>query len=209
MNLEELKERIKSCSKCPELVKSRKQSVPGYGDSRAKVIFIGLAPGKDGADLTGVPFTRDPSGVLFQKMLIKIGLSVEEDPENEKPILRNSFVSNIAKCNPKTKSKCGRPINRDPNKKEVEYCLPYLREELSLINPKIIVPLGRKAALLILKEKGICSDITWNEKIEGKGAIVFPMYHPGFVIRGGGRQRYSEQDYERDFEKLKSIIKGV
>ncbi|MBS3815408.1 MAG: uracil-DNA glycosylase [Hadesarchaea archaeon] len=209
MSIKEINEEIKNCEKCPELVESRSLAVAGYGDPDADVLFIGLAPGKDGADITGKPFTRDPSGVLLQEMLIEVDLSKSKDPESESPELDNSFLTNIVKCNPKKPGENNGLVNRTPTKKEVENCRDYLSEEISIINPKIIVPLGRKSADFIWWKFEIKRIMNWNEAIEKENKIIFPMYHPGFIIRGGGTQKYSRSDYQEDFSKLKEIINSL
>ena len=128
------------CTRCPELCANRSCIVHGYGAANAQAIFIGEAPGYKGGDLTGIPFTRDRSGVRLQRMLIELGLSEETDPYLERPRLR-CFISNVVRCNP--------PDNRTPSRAEVANCLPYLWQELDLIQPRIIVPVGNVAARAI------------------------------------------------------------
>jgi len=125
------------CSRCPALAANRHRIVYGYGAPDARVLFVGEAPGYKGADLTGVPFTRDRSGVRFQQMLIALGLSAETDPRVEHPRL-TCFVTNVVRCNP--------PGNRAPSREEIGNCVPYLWEELALLQPDIIVPVGGVAA---------------------------------------------------------------
>jgi len=125
------------CSRCPALAANRRRIVHGYGSSDARILFVGEAPGYKGADLTGVPFTRDRSGVRFQQMLMALGLSAEIDPRVEHPQL-TCFVTNVVRCNP--------PTNRTPNRVEIANCLPYLWQELALVQPDIIVPVGGVAA---------------------------------------------------------------
>src|SRR5690349_1159646 len=109
----QLNSKIKSCVSCKELVKTRSRVVIGYGDVNAKILLIGEAPGRLGADVTGIPFTRDRSGVFLQRMLGKIGLN-ESEPENELPILRDVYITNIVKCNPQGST----GANRSPKKDE-------------------------------------------------------------------------------------------
>jgi len=124
------------------LAASRRRIVHGYGASHARVLFVGEAPGYKGADLTGVPFTRDRSGVRFQHMLIALGLSAETDPRVEHPQI-SCFVTNVVRCNP--------PANRAPSSVEIANCLPYLWQELDLVQPDIIVPVGGVAAQELFK----------------------------------------------------------
>ena len=92
-------------------------SVVGEGDLWAEIMFVGEAPGYKGGDLSGVPFTRDRSGVRLQQLLIELGLSHETDPRLERPRLR-CFVTNVVRCNP--------PANRTPTRAEIALCKPYL-----------------------------------------------------------------------------------
>ena len=129
--------REEGCRRCPGLAANRRCMVHGYGATDAGVLFVGEAPGYKGADLTGVPFTRDRSGVRFQQMLIALGLSGETDPRVERPRLA-CFVTNVVRCNP--------PANRAPSREEIANCVPYLWEELALVQPEIVVPVGGVAA---------------------------------------------------------------
>jgi uracil-DNA glycosylase family 4 len=128
------------CRRCPALVANRHCIVHGYGPPTARLCFVGEAPGYKGGDQTGVPFTRDRSGVRLQRLLIDLGLSEETDPRLERPRLR-CFISNVVRCNP--------PANRTPTAAEVANCLPYLWQELDQLLPQIVVPIGNLAARAI------------------------------------------------------------
>jgi len=125
------------CNRCAALAANRHRVVCGYGVMDARVLFVGEAPGYKGADVTGVPFTRDRSGVRFQRMLIALGLSAETDPRVELPQV-TCFVTNVVRCNP--------PANRAPSRAEIANCLPYLWQEMTLVQPDIVVPVGGVAA---------------------------------------------------------------
>jgi len=127
----------RGCTRCPSLVANRRRIVHGYGPPHSRVLFVGEAPGYKGGDLTGIPFTRDRSGVRLQQVLIDLGLSDEAGPRAELPQLR-CFVSNVVRCNP--------PSNRTPTTAEIANCLPYLWQELDLVRPEIVVPVGNVAA---------------------------------------------------------------
>jgi DNA polymerase len=167
------------CTRCPELVANRRRIVPGYGPPGAPVVLIGEAPGCKGGDLTGVPFTRDRSGVRLQQMLIELGLSHETDPRVERPRLR-CFVTNVVRCNP--------PANRTPTPAEVANCLPYLWQELELLQPQIVVPLGNVAAHAIFPRLvGHPSPpITQAHArvFASDGLTVVPMRHPSRISNG-------------------------
>lgn len=162
-----------SCSRCPALVANRRRIVQGYGPLEARVLFVGEAPGYKGGDLTGVPFTRDRSGVRFQQVLITLGLSDETDPRVEHPRL-HCFVTNVVRCNP--------PSNRAPSRVEVDNCMPYLWQELELLRPQIVVPIGAVAARAIflrLLDRSPPSMIQAHAHVfHGDGVIIVPMRHP-------------------------------
>ena len=186
--LAELEEQIRNCYKCADLCKSRRQPVPGVGSECAKVVIIGLAPGRNGADVTGIPFRGDKTGELLRKMIRMIDLLSED-----------MYITNIVKCNPKDEK--GR--NRIPTQREIENCLCYLKKEVRLVRPKIIVTLGVQATEVVIGKK-IDSMERYNSRIlEIEGKQIFPMFHPGYVVRGA----YDKSSYERDFRRLKCVIK--
>ena len=121
MNLGDFHQSITACKKCA-LHKERTQVVPGSGNPKASIMFIGEAPGKKEDEL-GTPF-MGAAGKFLNEMLDSIELDRAD-----------VFIANTVKCRP--------PKNRDPEKKEIETCLPYLKKQISIIQPKIIVTLGR------------------------------------------------------------------
>lgn len=189
---------IERCDKCPFLVKSRNNAVLGYGDRNAEIMFVGLAPGRNGADITGVPFTRDSSGILFQESLIKAGFSSETNSKTVKPNLKNVFVTNIVKCNPKDKN----GNNRTPFKEEIRRCSGHFEMEKKLIRPNIIISLGKIATEYILDTKinNFCS--MHNTPIIKEDITYVPFIHPSFVIRGA----YSRENYIQAFTSLRKYI---
>jgi uracil-DNA glycosylase family 4 len=189
---------LEDCRKCPSLVSSRARIVKGYGDMKASIMFVGLAPGRKGADQTGVPFTRDRSGLLFQEALIKGGFSLESDPTIEKPRLVNAYVTNIVKCNPKDE----KGNNRYPNNLEILNCMEYFNIEKSMINPKIIIMLGKISTENVLQIR--CKNFLdfHNKSILKEGIKYIPFIHPSFIIRGS----YNKEKYLEDFSKLRGEI---
>ena len=171
----------------------------GYGDRRPRVLFVGEAPGRFGGDITGVPFTRDRSGRLFQKMLGEIGLS-SSSPDDLLPKLHGAYVTNIVKCNPRDLK--GR--NRTPLESEIARCRKFLTEEIRILSPEVIAPLGVSAARQIIGDD--FSSEMFARAFELGRFVVFPMWHPGFVIRGGGRERLTECKYRQAFLKLKELL---
>ncbi len=124
-----------TCARCPALAASRSRIVHGYGDPRARVVFVGEAPGRHGADRSGVPFSGDKSGRTLQHILIALGLADEEQPVAQPRL--HCFITNVVRCCP--------PANRTPTLREVANCALFLRMELGAIAPRVIVPVGRVA----------------------------------------------------------------
>jgi uracil-DNA glycosylase family 4 len=166
------------CTRCPELVANRRCIVHGYGPPQARVLFVGEAPGYKGGDLTGVPFTRDRSGVRLQQLLIELGLSDESDPRAGRPRLR-CFVTNVVRCNP--------PANRAPTRAEIAHCLPYLWQELELLQPEVVVPVGNVAAQVLFPrlvgQPAPPIGQVHARLFAGKGMAVVPLYHPARISR--------------------------
>ncbi len=164
------------CVRCPALVANRQRIVHGYGDPAARVLFIGEAPGYKGGDRTGVPFTRDRSGVRLQRLLIELGLSAEEDPRIERPRLR-CFVTNVVRCNP--------PGNRTPTRTEIANCLPFLWQELAWVRPEIVVPIGNVAARAVfprlLGRTAPPISRIHAQVFAADGITVAPLRHPARI----------------------------
>jgi DNA polymerase len=173
------------------MVASESRPVRGVGNPRAKVIIVGLAPGKDGANLTGIPFTRDPSGELFNQMLSVAGLSRSQDV----------FVTNLVKCNPRDSES----HNRTPSKDEICNCLPYLKREAECLSPRIVISLGKLPTESLLNLK-IGNMIEFHGKPFPKnGVLFFPFLHPAYVIRGA----YDRRRYLEEFKALGKIYRDL
>jgi len=186
-SLDALNNQIRNCRKCSELYRSRLQAVPGTGNPKAKIMFIGLAPGRNGADKTGIPFTRDKTGRLLRKMIQMIALSAED-----------VYLTNVVKCNPKDSK--GR--NRKPTREEIQNCRFFLQTEMELVNPGIVVTLGVQATEVVMLKK-VDSMKSYNSVvIEKEQRRIVPLFHPGYVIRGV----YRNECYKRDFLRLKSLV---
>ena len=157
---EQLKQQCAQCSRCP-LCQTRHNVVFGIGDESADIMFIGEGPGEQ-EDLSGIPFVG-PAGKLLDDMLSIIDID-----------RTNCYIANIVKCRP--------PHNRDPQEAEQEACVGYLRTQVSLVRPKIIVCLGRIAATrLIRKDFRITREHgTWTEK---GGIAMTAIYHPSALLR--------------------------
>ena len=182
-NWDDLKAACESCQKC-ELCKTRTNVVVGVGNPLAEVMFIGEGPGEN-EDLQGEPFVGR-AGKLLDKMLD----AVELDRHT------NVYIANIVKCRP--------PQNRDPKPEEQEQCIEWLRAQVRLIRPKVIVCLGRIAAAKIIKpdikitkEHGM-----WFEK---GGILMMPMLHPAALLRDPRKKPEAFQDFLTLREKLREI----
>ena len=178
--MDKLYKKIKNCKKCP-LFEGRTNIVFGYGNPHADVMIIGEAPGKN-EDESGQPFVGR-AGRYLDELLSLAGVSRDE-----------VYIANVIKCRP--------PSNRDPRAEEIEQCSSYLREQTKIVDPKIIVTLGNFATRFILKsEDGIT--LLHGQKFNLGKFIVVPMYHPAATIY----DRQKKIDIEKDFKKLKKIIK--
>jgi uracil-DNA glycosylase family 4 len=171
-----------TCVRCPKLAASRSRVVPGHGTLPAAIAFIGLAPGRFGGDRTGIPFDGDRSGELLRRMIRHTRLA-------------DVFITNLVRCNPRD----ARGRNRDPAGDEITNCRDYLAAELELARPKIIVCLGR-IAWSTLAGREIPFTPSAPSVTERSGLLLFPMYHPAYVVRGA----YPERSYRRDFRRLRT-----
>jgi DNA polymerase len=156
-----LKAEVSGCTKCG-LHKSRTQTVFGVGDENADWMLIGEAPGAE-EDRTGEPFVGQ-AGKLLDNMLAAIGLSRRQ----------NVYIANVLKCRP--------PGNRNPAPEEVEQCTPYLLRQIELIQPKLIVAMGRFAAQTLLDTDASISSLRGRvHRYAGVPLIV--TYHPAYLLR--------------------------
>jgi len=165
----------RSCARCPALVASRSRIVHGYGDPSTRIVFVGEAPGRHGADRTGVPFSGDKSGRALQRMLIELGLCEEQQP-SERPRLR-CFVTNLVRCCP--------PANRTPTPREQANCAAFLAAELEAIDPQIVVPIGLPALRAVARRylAAIPSAIRplHATPIACAGRVIVPLIHPSRI----------------------------
>jgi uracil-DNA glycosylase len=150
----------------------------------APVVFVGIAPGRFGGDRTGLPFSGDRSGILLRRMIHEIGL-------------RRVFITNLVRCNPRD----ARGRNRDPDAREVANCRDYLEAELALVRPRLVVCLGR-IAWRELAGRAAPFEPAEPRPLTVNGLRLYPMYHPGYAIRGA----YPERSYRRDFARLAALL---
>lgn len=164
-NLIIINEEIRICKKC-FLSKERTQAVCGEGSPNAKLMFIGEAPGVD-EDREGRPFVGE-AGKVLTSLIEKMGFKRQE-----------VYITNTVKCHP--------PGNRDPLEDEVSLCFDYLRQEIEIISPKVIITLGKVATYTLMGMKGKIKDISIS-KIRGNvffynHILVVPTFHPAHLLR--------------------------
>lgn len=177
MELSELKQICDKCQRC-QLWQTRTNVVFGDGDPSADILFVGEAPGEN-EDKTGIPFVGR-AGQLFDKYLLAVGLKRSD-----------VYIANTIKCRP--------PKNRDPSPEEQAACLEYLREQTRIIDPKIIVCLGRISAYRIISPD---FKITRDHGVfyERKGKILVAVYHPSALLRDPKKK----DDMMADMLKIKA-----
>lgn len=173
--------RITACTNCG-LSQGRTQAVPGSGSLDADIMFIGEGPGFH-EDRQGVPFVGQAVNLL-NHMLSVIGLSRED-----------VYITNMVKCRP--------PNNRDPLPGELEACAPYLDEQLELIDPKVIVTLGRFSFTRFFPGQSIGR--SRGKPRKWREYMVFPMYHPAAALHNPGLRPVLEDD----FAALPGVIEQV
>jgi uracil-DNA glycosylase family 4 len=168
-----LNKEILTCTRC-DLHQSRTQAVCGGGNLAAEILVIGEAPGAD-EDRQGEPFVG-PAGQLLTQMLRAIGLDRE-----------TVFIANTLKCRP--------PENRDPAAAEVESCLPFLQRQIQLVQPKLILVVGRIAAHNLLNVDAPIGKLRGQVHHYGEQQIpVVVTYHPAYLLRSPAQKRESWAD---------------
>lgn len=185
-NWEELKQACLSCQKC-RLCQGRNHVVFGVGSETAEIMLIGEGPGEQ-EDLQGIPFVG-PAGKLLDDMLSIIDLD-----------RTNVYIANIVKCRP--------PHNRDPQEDEQDACVDFLRRQVALIQPKIIICLGRIAAKRIIdpdyritREHG-----NWTCR---NGVWVTAIYHPSALLRDKEKRPETFEDMLSLRDKIREVCKNT
>lgn len=179
----DLHEECLGCYKC-DIGNKRNNMVFGDGNPKAKIMFIGEAPGAD-EDRIGLPFVGK-AGQLLTKALVALNLNREKD----------YYICNICKCRPDN--------NRTPYEEEAQNCLPYLRNQVALVKPKIIVCLGATAMKYILgSEWKITRDR--GKWIERKGFYITLTFHPSAILRDESKKRLFWEDLKSVQRKYNEI----
>lgn len=184
---ETLERSCRDCRRC-ELCHGRTNPVFGVGNRTADVMFVGEGPGEQ-EDLQGIPFVG-PAGKLLDEMLCIIDLDRN----------RNCYIGNIVKCRP--------PQNRDPREEEQEACIDYLRNQVALVQPKIIVCLGRIAAKrLIHPEYRITRE--HGQWVNKNGIWMTAIYHPSALLRDVDKRPETFEDLLSIRNKIREINANI
>ena len=179
--LEALKKETLSCREC-DLYRTRTNVVFGAGNPKAKLMFVGEAPGRE-EDLQGVPFVGR-AGTLLTKIIESIGLK-----------RKDVYIANVLKCRP--------PGNRNPLPTEILTCEDYLMRQIDLIKPAVICALGKFAAQTLLRSTEAISRLRGNF-YDFKGTKLIPTYHPAYLLRNPHDKRLVWED----MKKIRKVLRG-
>jgi uracil-DNA glycosylase len=180
--LDDIKAKIVAENVCPELAKTATNLVFGDGNPDAAMVFIGEAPGKN-EDLQGLPFVG-AAGKLLNEMLQSIGLE-----------RKDIYITNIVKYRP--------PNNRDPFPDEKDAFLPYLQAQLEVIQPKLVVTLGRHSMNCFLPDLQISQCHGQPKRLDGQ--VYMPLFHPAAALYNGSMR----QTIMDDFAKIPQVLKLI
>jgi DNA polymerase len=169
-----LREEIGECTRCP-LHAGRTKIVFGEGDPRARLVFVGEGPGRD-EDLSGRPFVG-AAGQLLDKIIAAIGLGRDD-----------VYICNVVKCRP--------PGNRDPAPEEAATCGPFMRRQLAIIRPEVVVALGKPAARFLLGTEAPIGQLRGRFH-DFDGVKLMPTYHPAYLLRNSAGKRPVWEDMKQ------------
>ena len=181
-SLEDIARRVLSCKLCP-LARTRTKAVPGEGDSKARLLFVGEAPGHD-EDVQGRPFVGR-AGQLLTKIIEAMSFRRED-----------VFITNVVKCRP--------PENRTPVREEADACGPYLTAQIEILNPKVIVSLGKSATDFFIRNARGMTQIR-GEFYEYRGIPVMPTFHPSYILRQESIKSVKKQVWQ-DMQKVMTLL---
>ncbi len=170
------------CRRCKLCTLGRSQIVFGVGNPKARLMFVGEAPGEE-EDKRGEPFVGR-AGQLLTKIIEAIGLTRDQ-----------VYIANVIKCRP--------PGNRNPEADEVEQCEPFLFRQIDVIQPRVIVPLGKFAAQSLLKTMDPITRLR-GRQFEYRGAVLIPTFHPAYLLRNPSAKR----EVWEDMKKVRAILQS-
>jgi DNA polymerase len=177
--LESVRADIGECTRC-KLHKGRKNIVFGVGSPKARLVFVGEAPGED-EDIQGEPFVGK-AGQLLTKMIEAMGLQRSD-----------VYICNTVKCRP--------PNNRNPEPDELEACEGFLKGQLASLEPEVIVTLGKFAAQALLRDQSPISRLRGNWR-QYEGIPLMPTFHPAYLLRSPGEKGKVWDDLKQVMKKL-------
>ncbi len=183
--LTELRREIGDCTRC-KLSGGRKNIVFGEGNPYAKIMFIGEGPGRE-EDIQGRPFVGE-AGMLLTKLIEK--MSVGDAGLKRSDV----YIANIVKCRP--------PMNRDPEEDEVASCIGFIERQIEIIQPKVIVTLGRIALQTLLRRQDLKITAVRGNFFEYKGIPVMPTFHPAYLLRNPKDKWLTWSDAQKVMELL-------
>lgn len=173
-NWQDLEQTVAVCQRC-ELHLCRKQTVFGRGSQQARLMLIGEAPGAE-EDRQGLPFVGR-AGQLLDRIITAVGLSMDD-----------IYIANILKCRP--------PNNRDPNAAEVAHCKDYLQQQVDLLQPQLILALGRIAAHNLLNVSTALSRLRGQPYVFGQTQVpLWVSYHPAYLLRNPADKAKAYEDW--------------
>jgi uracil-DNA glycosylase family 4 len=178
--LEELRAHIGDCRRC-KLAPHRTHLVFGVGNPRARLVFVGEAPGRD-EDLRGEPFVGRAGQLLTE--IITRGMKLRRE---------DVYIANVIKCRP--------PENRNPEPDEVASCEPFLLRQLELIGPEVIVALGKFAVQTLLRSKTPITQMR-GRWYDYHGIKLMPTFHPAYLLRNPGDKRLVWEDIQKVMREL-------
>jgi uracil-DNA glycosylase len=178
--LRALREEIGDCKRC-RLADKRTNIVFGEGSPAARLMFIGEAPGRE-EDIQGKPFVGD-AGMVLTRLISKMGFQRE-----------GVYIANIVKCRP--------PMNRDPETDEIEVCRGFLERQIEIIQPEVIMSLGRISAMTLTGDMKLKITAIRGKFFPYKGIPVMPTFHPAYLIRNPKDKWLTWNDAQKVLEKL-------
>ncbi len=180
MTLQDINEKVRVCTAC-ELCRTRTNTVFGTGNEHADIMFVGEAPGRN-EDETGIPFVG-AAGHLLDDYLTAVGLSRDD-----------VYIGNIIKCRP--------PQNRDPRPDEEDQCIHFLHQQIELIDPKLIVCLGRIAAKRLI-DPNFQVTKQHGQLFKYNGRLITATFHPAALLRNPANKAPTFSDFEMIYRLAK------
>jgi uracil-DNA glycosylase family 4 len=182
--LEEIAAEVRTCRKCA-LASGRTLAVPGEGNPKSPLLFVGEGPGHD-EDVQGRPFVGR-AGQLLTRIIQAMGYDRSE-----------VFITNVVKCRP--------PENRVPHREEAEACAPFLLEQIAVLRPRVIVALGKTAVDFFLPDVKTMGEVRGSFQ-EWHGLPIMPTFHPSYLVRNEGNRDIKKKVWD-DMQKVMALLRG-